>query len=288
MVEEREEAVADLGPLPAIGIVHVNDLDAVEDLGDAPGELAGGQLALLAEAQELAPQAGNDRELDGDHRQRHQAEPDVLHHDEDQRRDGLHAQEDRRDEGIPDEAADRLDLVLDDRCGLGGFDRPQGLRGEAQHHGEQVEAHAPQHPLAQNSLGDVDPVLERPVDDDEEQEQGGKAEQQADAADLEALEDLQVEPPPSHAGRSKPSLRKGAVGVAVPEGLALDGLVHDLARQIQGHEVERQGSEHDGADDQLVALRMVPDISEEALFHCANGYHFIPLDDTSFRSWAPP
>ena len=43
---------------------------------------------------------------------------------------------------------------------------------KAQHHGEQVEAHAPEHPLAQNSLGDVDPVLERPVDDDEEQEQG--------------------------------------------------------------------------------------------------------------------
>jgi hypothetical protein len=74
---------------------------------------------------------------------------------------------------IADEAADRFDLILDDRRGLGGLDGPQGVRGEAQHHGEQVEAHAPEHPLAQHALGDVDPVLEGPVHDDEEQEDEG-------------------------------------------------------------------------------------------------------------------
>ena len=34
---------------------------AVDDLGDAPGELAGGHLALLAEAQHLHPELGDDR-----------------------------------------------------------------------------------------------------------------------------------------------------------------------------------------------------------------------------------
>jgi hypothetical protein len=67
--------------------------------------------------------------------------------------------------------------------------------------------------------------------------------------------------------------------IAVPESLALDGLVHDLARQIQGHEVERQGSEHHGADDQLVALRMCPNIPKEALFHCSTVTTSVRLDE---------
>ena len=82
---------------------------------------------------------------------------------------------------------------------------------EAQDHGEQVEAHAPQHPLAEHALGDVDPVLERAVDDDEEQEQAGQAEQQAEPADLEALEDLRTCRRRASSGSSKPRLRKGAV-----------------------------------------------------------------------------
>ena len=102
---------------------------------------------------------------------RHQAEPDVLHHDEDERREGLRAQEDGGDEGVADEAADRLDLVLDDGGRLGGLDRAQGLGREAQDHGEQVEAHPPQHPLAQRALGDVDPVFEGAVDETKNEEQ---------------------------------------------------------------------------------------------------------------------
>ena len=73
-------------------------------------------------------------------------------------------------------------------------------------------------------------------------------------------------------------MEEGGRRVAVAEGVALDGLVHDLARQIQGHEVKRQGSKHYGADDQLVALRMGPNISEEALFHCPTVTTSIPLD----------
>ena len=46
-VEELEEAVADLGPLPAIGVVDVNDLDAVEDLARC-ARRAGGRRAGAA------------------------------------------------------------------------------------------------------------------------------------------------------------------------------------------------------------------------------------------------
>ena len=95
----------------------------------------------------------------------------------------------------------------------------------------------------------------------------GQAQQQADAADLEALEDLGSTPPPSQSGSSNVRGRNGAVGLPVPEGLALDGLVHDLARQIERREIKRQRREHDGADEHLVALRMGPDITEQALFH---------------------
>ena len=72
-VEELEQAVADLGPLPVVGVVDVHGLDAVDDLADPPGEAARRELALLAELQELAPQPRDDDELDADDADRHQA-----------------------------------------------------------------------------------------------------------------------------------------------------------------------------------------------------------------------
>ncbi len=63
-VEELEEAMADLGPLPVVGVVDVDGLHAVDDLADPPGEAARGELALLAEPQELAAQPRDDDELD--------------------------------------------------------------------------------------------------------------------------------------------------------------------------------------------------------------------------------
>ncbi len=157
-----------------------------EHFRDAAGKFARGELALLAQTQQFAPHARNDGELDADHAERHEPEPHMLHHDEEQGGERLHAEEDRRDEGVADEAADRLHLILDDGRGLGRFDRSQRLRGKPQHHGEQVEPQAPQHALAEHALGDVDPVFERAVDDDEKQEEPREAEQQPDPADLES------------------------------------------------------------------------------------------------------
>ncbi len=53
----------------------------------------------------------------------------VLRHDEDQRGQGLAAVERRVDECIADKAADRLDLVVDDRRDLGGLMLRMRLRG---------------------------------------------------------------------------------------------------------------------------------------------------------------
>src|SRR3954451_22304163 len=90
-VEELEEAVADLGPLPFVGVVDVDGLHAVDDLADPPGEAAGGELALLSELKELPAHPRDDGELDADHACRHQAEPEILDHDEDEGCRGLRA-----------------------------------------------------------------------------------------------------------------------------------------------------------------------------------------------------
>ena len=211
-VEELEEAVADLGPLPFVGVVDVDGLDAVDDLADPPGEPAGGELALLSEPQELAAQPRDDDELDADHARRHQAEPEILHHDEDERGRGLRAEKGRQDERVADEAADRLDLVLDDGRGLGGLHVAKRIGREAQNQREQVEAHPAQHALAERALGDVDPVLEDAVDEHEEQEQPRQAEQQRQAIDLEAPEEL-TWAPPSQSGKPRESWRNGAVSL---------------------------------------------------------------------------
>ena len=79
------------------------------------------------------------------------AHPEALDEDEEQRGHRLGRQEGRLDEGIADEAADRLDLVLDHAGGLRRLDRRDVLRPEAQEQGEQIEAHAPQHALAENA-----------------------------------------------------------------------------------------------------------------------------------------
>jgi hypothetical protein len=65
----------------------------------------------------------------------------------------------------------------------------------------------------------------------------------------------------------------------------MNRLVHDLARLIEGHEVERQRRQHDRADNHLIALRMRPDISEEALFHQINDAIFLSLNGSLFPIW---
>ena len=137
---------------------------------------------------------------------------------------------------------------------------------------EQVEPHPPQHALAQHPLGDVDPVLEGAVHDHEEQEHAREAEQEADPAHLEALEDLDrsaAEP----AWPAQNGFQEGRSGPAVDEGFALNRLIHDLARQIERSEVERQRSQDDRTNNELVAARMLPNVAKKALIHLLQRYH---------------
>jgi hypothetical protein len=172
-VEQLEQSVPDLGPLPSLGVMDVDGLDPVHHLADPAGEAPRGELALFAEPEQLAPQARDDGELDADDAPGEEAEPDVLQEDEGERRHRLRAEEGRQYEGVADEAADRLDLVLHDGRRLRRLDRAQGLGREAQDEREQIEAHPPQHALTERPLGDVDVVLEGAVDQDEQQEQAG-------------------------------------------------------------------------------------------------------------------
>ncbi len=94
----------------------------IDDLANAPGELAGDELALAAETQLLLAQDRDDDRLQDHDHESDRAQPDALHQDEGQRGEGLAEQEDRLDEGVADEATDRLDLVLDHAGDFGRFD----------------------------------------------------------------------------------------------------------------------------------------------------------------------
>ena len=265
-VEELVEAVADLGALPGGGVVHVHDLDAVDDLADAPGEPARGELALLAESQELAAKPRDDEELHPDDAGRDEAEPDVLNQDEDQRRGRLGAEEQGQDERVADEAADRLDLILDDGGRFRGLDGAQGFRREAHDQREELEAHAPEHALAERSLGDVDPVFEGAVDDHQQEEHARQAVEQAEAVDLDPLEAEHLPAAEPLRQLEREGRETGGLLPAL-EGAALDRLVDDPPRQVEGGEVERQGGDDHGEDDELVAPGMPPDIAEEVRIH---------------------
>ena len=87
MKKMRAEPLGDLGALPVRGVVHADAGDALDDLADAAGELAGRQLARAAEHEQPASQARNEDDLHADDRARHEAERDALHQDEHHRGD---------------------------------------------------------------------------------------------------------------------------------------------------------------------------------------------------------
>lgn len=261
-VVEPVEAAADLRAFPAAGVVQRHRLQAVEHLGDAPGQGAGRDLALAAETDDLPPQPRDHGHLHGDHAAGRDTEPDVLHHDEGQRRRGLRAQEHRHHDRVADEGADRLDLVPDDRRGLGGFHLPLRLRGEAQHQREQLEPQAAQHPLAENALLEVDPELERAVDQDEAEEQRRQAEQQLEPVELEPLEQVRLAAA-QEGGPLDGELEERRGRLAVRVGLPRDRVVDDALRQVERGEIERERRQHDGADPELRDLGVAPDIREQ-------------------------
>ena len=81
-------------------------------------------------------------------------------------------QEGGRREGLADEAAQRVDLVLDHGGDFGAPHPPVLREREAQHPVDELVAQAAQHALAEPALVGVDVELERAVDDDVAEERG--------------------------------------------------------------------------------------------------------------------
>ena len=120
-LEDRAETVGDVGALEVRRIVDMDRADAVDDLADAAGKRARRQLPFAAKADQPLAHLRDDDKLNRDDPRGDHAEPEALDDDEDQRRQRLAAKQRGLHEGVADEAAERLDLVLDHGGDFGGL-----------------------------------------------------------------------------------------------------------------------------------------------------------------------
>ena len=135
-----------------------------------PGSCARRQLPLAPEHDQPPPHPRDEHDLDRHDHDRYHAEPEILDHDEQHGRQRLAAEQRRLHEGIADEAAQRLDLVLDHGRHFGGLHALEVDRRKPQHAVDQLEADTPQHALAEPALVGVDVEFEEAVDDDQQEE----------------------------------------------------------------------------------------------------------------------
>ena len=187
--EDQAQPAHDIGALEVRGVVDVNHRRAVDGFGDAPGELAGRQLAFTPEPQDGLAQRGDDRQLKHKHADCDQAEIDALRQDEQERGQRLAAEEGRLHEGIADEAAERLDLVLDHGGDFRLLHLAEVRQRKSQHPVEQFVAQAAQHALAHAPLQRVDLELEATIYEHEHEECQAEGDQVGDPVQLETVED---------------------------------------------------------------------------------------------------
>ena len=163
---------------------------AVGGLGDAAGQQAGRQLPLAAEHQHRLAQPGDDRHLHCEQHDHDDRQQEVLHHDEDDGGQRLAAEEHRLHEGVADEAAQRLDLVLDHGRELGLLDLAEVGRRKAQDAVVELVAQAAQHALAHAALLGVDALLELAVHHHGGQEHEAHGHEIGQLVDREAVEEV--------------------------------------------------------------------------------------------------
>src|SRR5262249_15572071 len=166
-VEDQAEPVNDVGALEIGGVVDMDHGRPVDAFGDASGKLPRGQLSLAAEPQDGLAQRRDNRPLQGQDADGDPTPGDTLRHNERQGREGLAAKEGRLHEGIADEAAERLDLVLDHGGDFRLLHLAELRERKTQHAVEQLVAQAAQHALAHAALQRIYVELEGPVDEDE-------------------------------------------------------------------------------------------------------------------------
>ncbi|HKG76349.1 MAG TPA: hypothetical protein VKA90_02420, partial [Beijerinckiaceae bacterium] len=102
--------------------------------------------------------------------------------------------------------------------------------------------------------------------EDEKQEQAGQAEQQREPINLKAAE--QLNPTAESLGQGQGEVKEPGGRPTVLKRPALDRLVDDALWQVERSEIEGQRQEHDQKDDQLVAFRVTPNVTEQAFVHC--------------------
>src|SRR5690606_27354241 len=122
-VEELTKPAADLRLVKQRRPVDVDRRRCFDDLADPSGEMARGNLPFPAEPDLLAPQPGDDDRLDHHDGESDHPQPDALDEYEGEGGQRLRSEEYRLDERVADEAADRLDLVVDHAGRFGRLDR---------------------------------------------------------------------------------------------------------------------------------------------------------------------
>ena len=143
---------------------------AVHRFSDAPGERAPGELALAAKDEQALAQLRDQVGLHAHHTDGDESQRPVLIEDEEHRGQGLTAQEKRSNERLADEAAERLDFVLDHRRHLGALHAAEARERKAQDVVVEHVTQPAQHALAHPALHRVDAELEPAVEDDQTEE----------------------------------------------------------------------------------------------------------------------
>ena len=250
--------MGDIGAFEIGRVVEMDVADAVDDLADTAGQLAGGQLALAAKLDLTPPQTRNDDRLYRHDAGRDEAERDRLHQDEDHGRGRLAAEEERADEGLSDEAADGLHLIPHHGRQLRRLGAAVIGHGKAQQSVDKLEAQLAQHALAQPALVGVDVELEQAVDDHQEQEDQGKRHQGVEALQVDTRENLNAAARQEPGGHIDGDAEIMLGRVLRREPPALDGAVDDQLGQVERQEVGRHRRQHDEQDVNLHRLGVTP------------------------------
>ena len=246
MSKSRDEPLADLGALLVVGVVDCTTSMPSRTSAMRPASSRDAICRCLPSRSSSRRRRGMIAICSRRRASAMRPEPDVLHHDEDDRRQRLAAEEHRLDEGVADEAADRLDLVLDHGRELGRLTLRKWRRRKAQDAVVELVAQAAQHALAQRALWVLILFLNGPLMTTATRNRAREAEEQAELVDLEAVEECGSDRRREWRPVGSSDARNGRWS-AVLEGVALDAVVDDRLRHVERQEIERLRGQHDSS-----------------------------------------
>ena len=131
------------------------------------------------------PHLRNEDDLHRDDARGDQAEPEILHHDEHQAVSAWPPSSAGCTKASPMKPPSGSTSSFTMVATSADFTRLKWLGGKAQHPIDQLEADAPQHPLAEAALVGIDVEFEEAVDDDQQQEHDAQRDQRLLAVEFE-------------------------------------------------------------------------------------------------------